>query len=409
MAIHDFYRLQIHAESMPQQEIALPDHDVVLGRDPGVDIVIDSAGISRQHARISYQDGGYVIEDLGSSNGTFLNDQRIDGRTPLNPDDRIGLGYSVTATFMEPVSSGTVTRVAHAPPEAVSATVMADEGFGLGEMDNPPRLAVTVAGDDPQIYDLTRDIVTIGRADDNDIVIPSKIVSRYHAQLKRTQGGYQLVPLPEAGNPVLFEGRPLPGPHLLRHDDTLRIGSLDPGLMVSMTYQLPAGQIAQEEALRFDFGEDTRLTVGRDPANDIVLDVPQVSRFHAQIERIGQRYRARDLQSSNGTFVNNERLEGEAWLKPDDSIRIGPYRFVIGEDQLAQFDDTGGLLVEVVGLNKWVRDDLNILQDISLVFQPREFIVVVGQSGGGKSTLIDAIAGYRPATHGQVLVNDINV
>ena len=68
-----------------------------------------------------------------------------------------------------------------------------------------------------------------------------------------------------------------------------------------------------------------------------------------------------------------------------------------------------GLRVEAYHLNKWVRKDLNLLQDISLVFQPREFIVVVGQSGGGKSTLVDAIAGYRPATHGRVFVNGIDV
>jgi ABC-type multidrug transport system ATPase subunit len=56
-----------------------------------------------------------------------------------------------------------------------------------------------------------------------------------------------------------------------------------------------------------------------------------------------------------------------------------------------------------------VRKNLNILQNISLVFEPREFIVVVGQSGGGKSTLVDAIAGYRPATHGKVVVNGVDV
>jgi ABC transport system ATP-binding/permease protein len=79
------------------------------------------------------------------------------------------------------------------------------------------------------------------------------------------------------------------------------------------------------------------------------------------------------------------------------------------QDQLDQYDDTRGLKVEAIGLNKWVRKDLNILQNISLAFQPRELIVVVGQSGGGKSTLVDAIIGYRPATHGQVLVNGTNV
>jgi ABC-type multidrug transport system ATPase subunit len=57
-----------------------------------------------------------------------------------------------------------------------------------------------------------------------------------------------------------------------------------------------------------------------------------------------------------------------------------------------------------------VRKDLNILQNISVSFQPREFIVVVGQSGGGKSTFVDAVAGYRPATPpSRVLVNDIDI
>ncbi len=61
------------------------------------------------------------------------------------------------------------------------------------------------------------------------------------------------------------------------------------------------------------------------------------------------------------------------------------------------------------GLKKWVRKDLNLLQDISLVLKPREFVVVVGQSGGGKTTLVDAIAGYRPATDGHVFVNGIDL
>ncbi|HET9913150.1 MAG TPA: ATP-binding cassette domain-containing protein, partial [Anaerolineales bacterium] len=123
-----------------------------------------------------------------------------------------------------------------------------------------------------------------------------------------------------------------------------------------------------------------------------------------------QRYRVEDLRSSNGTFVNGERIDGSVWLKPEDTIRIGQYRFVMGKDQLAQYDDSNGLRVDAINLNKWVRKDLNILQDISVSFQPREFIVVVGQSGGGKSTFVDAVAGYRPATPpSRVLVNDIDI
>jgi len=82
---------------------------------------------------------------------------------------------------------------------------------------------------------------------------------------------------------------------------------------------------------------------------------------------------------------------------------------MLGLDQIEQFDETTGLQVDALGLNKWVRKDLNLLQSISLAFIPREFIVVVGQRGGGKTTLVDGIAGYRPATHGQVFVNDVDL
>jgi len=73
-------------------------------------------------------------------------------------------------------------------------------------------------------------------------------------------------------------------------------------------------------------------------------------------------------------------------LQAGDSIRIGPAALHPGPDQLAKSRRPAGCAVETLGLNKWVRKDLNLLKDISLIFQPKEFIVVVGQSGGGKST-----------------------
>jgi ABC transport system ATP-binding/permease protein len=68
-----------------------------------------------------------------------------------------------------------------------------------------------------------------------------------------------------------------------------------------------------------------------------------------------------------------------------------------------------GSQVEALQLNKWVRKKLNILHDVSLAVKPNEFVMVVGQSGGGKTTMVDAIAGYRPSTHGRVFVDGIDV
>lgn len=68
---------------------------VTLGRDPLVEMPLQGTGISRRHCRVFPEDGGYVLEDLRSTNGTLLNGERIDGRIRLTPGDRIYLGACV--------------------------------------------------------------------------------------------------------------------------------------------------------------------------------------------------------------------------------------------------------------------------------------------------------------------------
>lgn len=406
------YKIILTDETTSPKEFELTGSEIIIGRDVGVDVTIPSPAISRRHAKLTRDGDAYMIEDLGSSNGTFINEERLTARRQLKSGDKIRLGKAVTVTYLAPtVSQGTAVRsqpAMPAMPEGVMETMMGEEpkiDFNAA----PPQLSIAIAGGSSITHTLKKPVLTIGRVEENDIVIPSQIVSSKHARLEKANGGYKLVVVPEAKNPVLFEGRPLEGSRVLHHGDTLRIGSLDPGMMVTMTYNAPA-EAAQAIQRDIVFGDKTLIQIGRDPTNDVVLASPNVSRFHAQVVKVGQRYKVEDLRSSNGVFVNGVRVDGALWLKPEDSIRIGQFRFVMGKDQLAKYDDSKGMNVDVIGLNKWVRKDLNILQDISVSLKPREFIVVVGQSGGGKSTFVDAVAGYRPATPpSRVLVNDIDI
>ena len=400
------------------REILLSGQDVVIGRDPQADLVIPSPLVSRRHARLYPEDGYYLVEDLGSTNHTFLNGQRVTGPTRLQAGDVLQIGQAIRLAYVAPAAKESteeetqldlLARTALEAAPLGEATMLAEEGLPL-EDGPPPFLVASFPGSEARTVTLAGDRLRLGRAPDNDLVVPSPIVSGHHAVLERDrQGGYLLRLEPGARNPVYHNGTPVERQVALHDGDLLRIGGQDPGVMVTISYHWPAEAARQGLTRTIDFGGQDRLEFGRDPANDVVLDAPIVSRFHATLERIGQRFRVRDLKSANGTFVNDRRLEGEAWLKPGDTVRIGPYRFILGDDQLARVDETDGLQVVALGLNKWVRKDLNLLKDISLVFQPREFIVVVGQSGGGKSTLVDAIAGYRPATDGQVLVNGIDI
>jgi len=430
------FKLIIRQGPSPGEEFELNPDQVIIGRESGVGFLIAAPGVSRNHARLLKRSEGYWIEDLGSSNGTFVNGIRLQDRIQLNHGDQISLGQTIllqyevhapvstqapdkiedpyktrnVASIDEPIDTPSeVPVVVEKSPEnaAVAQTLMVQD-LDIERQSTPPRLVVTVAGEETLSYNLSKPQISLGRSNNNDIVVNARLVSRSHAHLVRVGQGYQISVSPEASNPIYYQGRVLNGIHQLNHGDTLRIGGFDPGLMVTIQYDSPS-EMVDAGAQAIVFGEKSIIQLGRDPGNDVLLSAPMISRFHAQIEKIGQRYRIRDLRSSNGTFVNDQLIEGEVWLKPEDNIRIGPYRFVMGQDEMSQIDETSGLKVDSINLNKWVRKDLNILQNISLTFNPREFIVVVGQSGGGKSTLVDSIAGYRPATHGQVFVNNIDI
>jgi hypothetical protein len=66
----------------------------VLGRGDGSDIRLDDPFASSRHARLVFQGGVVVLEDLGSTNGTYLNDELVQGPQPLHPGDRVRIGDS---------------------------------------------------------------------------------------------------------------------------------------------------------------------------------------------------------------------------------------------------------------------------------------------------------------------------
>lgn len=70
-----------------------------IGRDPDNEFVIDHPQVSRKHASILWQENEFYLEDIGSSNGTFINKSRISGRYRLVNGDVIGLGGVVLLTF----------------------------------------------------------------------------------------------------------------------------------------------------------------------------------------------------------------------------------------------------------------------------------------------------------------------
>jgi predicted component of type VI protein secretion system len=100
------FRLVVRRGPQPNQTYELTKDIITIGRDITNDIVINDPESSRHHMRLTRGAGGYTLEDLGSTNGTFINGQRLTGAKPLNPGDMIGLGETVTLGYEVVPESG---------------------------------------------------------------------------------------------------------------------------------------------------------------------------------------------------------------------------------------------------------------------------------------------------------------
>lgn len=150
------------------------------------------------------------------------------------------------------------------------------------------------------------------------------------------------------------------------------------------------------------------IRLGRAPDNNFVLDAPSVSRYHAMLSyEDGTQPVITDLGSTNGTFVNGEPLIEPRKVSSQDLIFLGGFLLHIDGHTIKQHDLSASS-VTARDLTKEI-DGKTILKGISLAIAPREFVGLMGPSGCGKSTLMDALNGLRPATRGQVFINDLDL
>jgi len=277
-----------------------------------------------------------------------------------------------------------------------------------------------------QKFLLSHDLVTIGRSPDNSLVLSSDLtVSRHHAQISQENNSYVFTDLNSSDGTYLNGIKLSPHtPQPLAENDLISIGNFELRFHRQLRIQTPKlsrgwnqsttaiaspsiPQVEADQQLQvLDLKGYQTLSIGQDSLNDMVIDYPTVSRFHAQIKRQDGSFILFDLNSTNGTFVNGKGVVGKQILRVGDTITIGPYRFSLKiNETLIGNNQAGNLRLDAMHLKKMVCQGVNLLNDISLSIQPREFVAIAGVSGGGKSTLLDALNGFRPATSGTVLVN----
>jgi len=113
------FRLVLKSGPNTGQTLELGADEVVIGRDVNSNFVINDPEVSRRHARVYMQGANYVVEDLGSTNGTVVSGQRIAGPYILRPGEMITLGEHTFVLFEKVVLDPDATIASLRPAEPI--------------------------------------------------------------------------------------------------------------------------------------------------------------------------------------------------------------------------------------------------------------------------------------------------
>ncbi|MET7715389.1 FHA domain-containing protein [Streptomyces sp. NPDC005407] len=330
-----------------------PSRSYTLGRDPQGDLVVDDARVSWRHASISWGGRSWVIEDHGSTNGTYVQGQRIH-QMEIGPGSAVHLGNATDGPRLNlsGAAAGAYSAQGAAPQQqAVKQQAPAHQAPAQQpQQQGAPGWAAAqqAPAQQPQ---------QAWQQQPPQAQVP-------HQQGPGGAGGV-------AGAPPVY-------------------GDRSP----TTFHQLALGRV---------------MRIGRALENELVVSDLQVSRNHAEfVATPDGRFEIRDLGSHNGTYVNGQPIakSGTALIGPNDIVGVGHSTFRLVGDRLEEFVDTGEVSFSARHLTVTVDGGKQILRDVSFGVPEKSLIGVIGPSGSGKSTLLKALTGYRPANQGDVLYDN---
>src|SRR5881392_238701 len=214
------------------REYVITGASLVFGREAGCDVVVVGKDVSRRHAEIVHTPRGYLVVD-SSTNGTFVNEEQVQGQRILARTDVIRIGEEQFRFYAEAAPLTASAAPAPAPaanPEQLKHTVHGMEAVAPPPLPRPssPAFAsflVRSGGLMGQRLPVKTPVVNLGRADYNDIVLPDPSVSTSHAKLQRREGVWVLVDL-DSTNGTIVEGERVSGEAPLGPGTMVRLGDV---------------------------------------------------------------------------------------------------------------------------------------------------------------------------------------
>jgi pSer/pThr/pTyr-binding forkhead associated (FHA) protein len=226
------------------EELPLKSGITTIGRAEGSDIHIDNLAVSGNHARILGKDNTFLIEDLGSTNGTYIDDRRITrqklvhntiitiGKHSLvfvDPDATLADDNDRTVMKKRPAAGATAAAVA--PPQhdpSMDRTIV--RGVLLQQPINAPAekigiLTVLDGSAKDTVYLLDKRLVTIGKSAEAEIRLKGFFAPKVAALINKTRDGYFLTSATK-WRKLLVNGSRISEGHPLKPSDVVEIASL---------------------------------------------------------------------------------------------------------------------------------------------------------------------------------------
>ena len=224
---------------------------MTVGRQSGIYLLIDHGTVSRRHAEISYANGQYVLRDLGSSNGTFINDMRLEPGSVhiLKQDDRVlfgkvaytfqfrGLARQVKTTLHQAMTGFYDPTAASPSPQPSGQPILSADGSLMlpGTSSSIPAslvatfkespVLIVVSQGKPEVFRLKPgQRLRLGRDKNNDIVLADVAASRLHAEVLPGPDGIYIRDR-GSSNGVMVNRTSIDNPYHLAHGDRIAIGS----------------------------------------------------------------------------------------------------------------------------------------------------------------------------------------
>ena len=399
-----------------------------IGRDPlNCQVVIADEEVSRLHAWVGVNDRGEVtVRDCHSVNGTYVKDERIQEHR-LEGVEEFSVGNSGHHRFrvdaIQPVRPTPLAQTdsQHHVPGAGETSVLSPKDLFSGSDDagkTNETVALKLTGLMAQAHvelivdkyavrtlEIPPEGLLVGRdATRCQLVMDHPSVSAVHAEFSPTDGKVLLVD--RSTNGTFVDGSRVSGVEL--HDgDYITFGRYAGKSLIFRTGLEPE---LRQEVVDLD---KERITIGRDPANDLHINHPLVSKRHAEIVREDGKTIIVDLGSTNGTFVNGLKVKRHE-LHEMDRIVIGPSELRFTGAGLSRSTEAQVVRLDASAVTLEVSDRLTrqphaLLDEVSLVVKPRELIGLLGPSGAGKTTLMRTLNGFVKPTRGQVLYNGVDL